>query len=118
MGALMSPLAYTEQAAGEIPGCIEIKLVDFAEAEYFATNHPPQGEVCIRGHSVVDGYLELDRETSESFTADGWFKTGDIGEFDTEGQLRIIGRRKNLVKTLAGEYVALEKACYTRCTWS
>lgn len=50
-----------------------------------------------------------DKETAESITEDGWFKTGDIGEFDKNGQLRLIDRKKNLVKTLNGEYIALEK---------
>lgn len=109
MGALMDPMAYTPDALGEIPGCVELKLVDFADAGYFSTNKPPQGEIWIRGGGVSDGYLDLEKETKESFTADGWFKTGDIGEFDDKGQLRIIDRKKNLVKTLAGEYIALEK---------
>lgn len=106
----MDPLAYTDQALGEIPGSIEIKLVDFADAGYFAHNNPPQGEIWIRGGAVTEGYLDLEEETKENFT-DGWFKTGDIGEFDAKGQLRIIDRKKNLVKTLAGEYIALEKVC-------
>lgn len=109
MGALMDPLAYTDQALGEIPGCIEVKLVDFEDAGYFADNDPPQGEIWIRGGGVTEGYLDLEQETKEAFTDDGWFKTGDIGEFDSKGQLRIIDRKKNLVKTQAGEYIALEK---------
>ncbi|KAJ9635967.1 long-chain fatty acid-CoA ligase [Coniosporium tulheliwenetii] len=109
MGALMDPLAWTDEALGEIPGSIEIKLVDFEDAGYFSTNKPPQGEIWIRGGSVTEGYLDLEKETKESFTDDGWFKTGDIGEFDSKGQLRIIDRKKNLVKTLNGEYIALEK---------
>jgi len=109
MGALMDPLAWTDQALGEMPASIEIKLVDFAEAGYYTKNTPPQGEIWIRGGSVSEGYLDLEEETKEAFTEDGWFKTGDIGEFDKLGQLKIIDRKKNLVKTLAGEYIALEK---------
>lgn len=117
MGALMDPLAWTDSALGELPGSIEIKLVDFADAGYYAKNNPPQGEIWIRGDSVTSGYLDLEKETKESFTDDGWFKTGDIGEFDSYGQLRIIDRKKNLVKTLNGEYIALEKleSIYRSC---
>lgn len=109
MGALMDPLAWTDQALGEMPASIEIKLVDFPDAGYYTKNTPPQGEIWIRGGSVSEGYLDLEEETKEAFTEDGWFKTGDIGEFDKLGQLKIIDRKKNLVKTLAGEYIALEK---------
>ena len=109
MGALQDPLAWTEQAIGELPASIEMKLVDFAEAGYFSTNKPAQGEIWIRGATVSSGYLDLEEETKESFTEDGWFKTGDIGEFDKYGNVKIIDRKKNLVKTLHGEYIALEK---------
>ncbi|OCK74979.1 acetyl-CoA synthetase-like protein [Lepidopterella palustris CBS 459.81] len=108
-GALTDPLSWTDTALGELPSSIEIKLVDFPDAGYYSTNKPPQGEIWIRGDSVTKGYLNLPKETEESFTNDGWFKTGDIGEFDSVGQLRIIDRKKNLVKTLNGEYIALEK---------
>jgi long-chain acyl-CoA synthetase len=109
MGALMDPLAWTDSALGEPPACIEIKLVDFADAGYFSTNTPPQGEIWIRGGGVTAGYLDLEEETKEAFTEDGWFKTGDVGEWDPKGNLKIIDRKKNLVKTLTGEYIALEK---------
>ena len=109
MGALMDPLAWTDDAIGEIPASVEVKLVDFPDAGYFSTNNPPQGEIWIRGPPVTAGYLDLEQETKESFTDDGWFKTGDIGQFDSKGQLAIIDRKKNLVKTLNGEYIALEK---------
>lgn len=109
MGALMDPLAWTDSAIGEVVGSVEMKLVDFADAGYFSTNKPAQGEIWIRGAPVTSGYLDLPKETEESFTSDGWFKTGDIGEFDSYGQIRIIDRKKNLVKTLNGEYIALEK---------
>jgi long-chain acyl-CoA synthetase len=110
MGALMDPMEWTDDAIGDIPGSVEIKLVDFADAGYFATNKPnPQGEIWIRGVSVTEGYYQNEKETAEAITSDGWFKTGDIGEWDKNGHLKIIDRKKNLVKTLNGEYIALEK---------
>jgi len=112
MGAITDPGAWTDEAVGEVTGSVELKLVDFADAGYYATNNPPQGEVWIRGAAVTEGYLDLEEENRESFTKDGWFKTGDIGEFDNKGQLRIIDRKKNLVKTQNGEYIALEKVCH------
>ncbi|KAI9652215.1 MAG: long-chain fatty acid-CoA ligase [Alyxoria varia] len=108
MGAVTDPASWTDSALGEITGSIEIKLVDFPDAGYYSTNNPPQGEIWIRGDPVADGYLDLEKESQEAFE-DGWFKTGDIGEFDANGHLRIIDRKKNLVKTLNGEYIALEK---------
>lgn len=109
MGALMDPMHWTDNALGDIPSSLEIKLVDFPDAGYYAKNKPPQGEIWLRGASVIDSYYENEKETQEAITSDGWFKTGDIGEWDKNGHLRLIDRKKNLVKTLNGEYIALEK---------
>jgi long-chain acyl-CoA synthetase len=109
MGAVQDPLAWYPDALGDLPGCIEMKLVDFPDAGYHAASNPPQGEIWIRGGSVTSGYLDLPQENEEAFSADGWFKTGDIGEWDPNGQIKIIDRKKNLVKTINGEYIALEK---------
>ncbi|KAF4614352.1 hypothetical protein G7Y89_g15385 [Cudoniella acicularis] len=109
MGALMDPLEWDDETLGDIPGCIEIKLVDFAEAGYFSTNNPPQGEILIRGDAVMDGYYQNEEENAKALTRDRWFRTGDIGEWAPNGHLKIIDRKKNLVKTLNGEYIALEK---------
>ena len=109
MGALNDPLHWTDSALGDIPSAIEVKLVDFADAGYFAANKPPQGEIWIRGTPVFSGYYDNEEETKEALTEDGWMRTGDIGEFDKNGHLRIIDRKKNLVKMQHGEYIALEK---------
>ncbi|KAL9106551.1 MAG: hypothetical protein Q9227_008466 [Pyrenula ochraceoflavens] len=108
MGAINNPFAWDPDVLGEVPGSVEIKLVDFPDAGYFSTNTPPQGEIWIRGDAVTEGYYDNEKETKESLK-DGWFMTGDIGEFDKNGHIRIIDRKKNLVKTLNGEYIALEK---------
>lgn len=110
MGALQNPMEWTSESIGAMPASVEAKLVDFPDAGYYATNKPnPQGEVWLRGPSIMEGYYENDKETKEAMTEDGWFKTGDIGEWDHNGHLKLIDRKKNLIKTLNGEYIALEK---------
>ncbi|KAH0276046.1 putative AMP-binding enzyme, partial [Aureobasidium melanogenum] len=108
MGALNDPMAWTSSKVGPIPASIEIKLVDVPELDYLTSYRPAQGEIWIRGPAVTEGYLDNPEEDAKAFH-DGWFKTGDIGEFDIDGNLSLIDRKKNLVKTLNGEYIALEK---------
>lgn len=108
MGALMDPAEWNINSLGTVPASVEIKLVDFPDAGYFTTNEPEQGEIWIRGDAVATSYFNNEAESKEAFE-DGWFKTGDIGEWDKNGHLKIIDRKKNLVKTSNGEYIALEK---------
>jgi long-chain acyl-CoA synthetase len=63
------------------------------------------GEVLTRGHCVMKGYFKSPELTAEVIDEDGWFHTGDIGEFEPEGQLRITGRKKEMFKTAFGKYV-------------
>lgn len=64
------------------------------------------GEVELRGTPVMRGYHNLPAETAACFTDDGFFKTGDIGEIDADGFLKITDRKKDLIKTSGGKYVA------------
>eukprot|EP01087_Luapelamoeba_hula_P001471 TRINITY_DN1118_c0_g1_i1.p1 TRINITY_DN1118_c0_g1~~TRINITY_DN1118_c0_g1_i1.p1 ORF type:complete len:734 (-),score=133.56 TRINITY_DN1118_c0_g1_i1:7-2208(-) len=90
--------------------CSEVKLRDVPDMKYFATNLPrPQGEICIRGPTVSTGYFRMEEKTKEDFSEDGWFYTGDIGEWTEDGCLAVIDRKKNLVKLAHGEYIAMEK---------
>ncbi|MFC0580809.1 AMP-dependent synthetase/ligase [Micrococcoides hystricis] len=64
------------------------------------------GEVLAKGVCVFRGYHNIPELDSESFTEDGWFRTGDMGELDQEGFLTITGRKKELIVTAGGKNVA------------
>jgi long-chain acyl-CoA synthetase len=61
------------------------------------------GEVLIKSEAVMLGYRNLPERTAESFTDDGWLRTGDIGEFDEDGYLKIVDRKKELIINAAGK---------------
>ncbi|KAF4750975.1 Long-chain-fatty-acid--CoA ligase 3 [Perkinsus olseni] len=67
-----------------------------------------RGEVLIRGPCVTSGYYKLPEKTEEAFKSNGWFYSGDVGQFLADGSLQLIDRVKNLVKLRGGEYIALE----------
>lgn len=77
---------------GKFPGC-EIKIGD-------------DGEIFFRSPYIFKGYYHNEAATKESLSADGWFATGDLGVLDANGSLKITGRKKELLKTSNGKYVA------------
>lgn len=110
--AILSPNNFEFDVCGQLTGAIKVKLVDAEELGYFAKND--QGEVWINGNPVLEEYYKNDKETKDALfvdpeTNEKWFMTGDIGCWTPTGQLKIIDRKKNLVKTMNGEYIALEK---------
>ncbi|CED83926.1 Acyl-CoA synthetase [Phaffia rhodozyma] len=108
MGAILTPQFYQYECVGVPVPSVEIKLLDYPDAGYKNSNNPPQGEVLLRGGSVTKGYFKREDLNKEAFTTDGWFRTGDIGQWNKDGTLSLIDRIKNLVKLSSGEYIALE----------
>ncbi|HEX9258496.1 MAG TPA: AMP-binding protein, partial [Acidimicrobiales bacterium] len=78
-----------------LPG-VEVRVVDEHDAEQVAG---AVGDVQVRGPNVLRGYWRQPDRTAADFTPDGWFRTGDVGVFDDDGYLTLVGRSKDLVIT-------------------
>ena len=87
------PDGYQMGTVGRVFPASEVKLGD-------------GDEILIKGPGVMEGYHNLPEETAKALTEDGWLHTGDQGELDAEGFLRITGRIKELFKTSGGKYIA------------
>ncbi|XP_071685846.1 long chain acyl-CoA synthetase 4-like isoform X2 [Rutidosis leptorrhynchoides] len=86
---------------------LDARLESVPEMNYDACSSKPQGEICIRGDVLFSGYHKREDLTKEVLV-DGWFHTGDIGEWQPDGSMKIIDRKKNIFKLSQGEYVAVE----------
>jgi long-chain acyl-CoA synthetase len=90
--AVNTPGAHKLGTVGKPLANVEVRIAD-------------DGEVLVRGPSIFKGYWNRPEETREAFV-DGWFKTGDIGQLDSEGYLSITDRKKDLIKTSGGKFIA------------
>ncbi|XP_033071724.1 long-chain-fatty-acid--CoA ligase 1 isoform X3 [Trachypithecus francoisi] len=104
---LSMPGDWTAGHVGAPMPCSLIKLVDVEEMNYLAAEG--EGEVCVKGPNVFQGYLKDPARTAEALDKDGWLHTGDIGKWLPNGTLKIIDRKKHIFKLAQGEYIAPEK---------
>jgi long-chain acyl-CoA synthetase len=100
--AVNSPINHRIGTVGKILPNIEVRIAE-------------DGEILVRGPSVFKGYWNRPEETQNAFVDglinngrvnDGWFKTGDIGNIDAEGYLSVTDRKKDLIKTSGGKFIA------------
>jgi long-chain acyl-CoA synthetase len=92
---------YKEASVGKIIPQADMKILNPGERGI--------GEVIVKGPMVTQGYFEKPELTAEVFTADGYFKTGDLGYLDNEGYLYLTGRAKNVIVTEGGKKVFPEE---------
>jgi long-chain acyl-CoA synthetase len=90
--AVNTPAAHKLGTVGKPLANVEVRIAD-------------DGEVLARGPSIFKGYWNRPEETKAAFV-DGWFKTGDIGHLDSQGFLSITDRKKDLIKTSGGKFIA------------
>lgn len=93
---LNTPYDYKFGSVGKPMGDVTVKIAS-------------DGEICVKSDKVMMGYNNNPEATAEVFDDEGYFKTGDIGELDSEGFLKITDRKKDLIKTAGGKYVAPQK---------
>jgi long-chain acyl-CoA synthetase len=90
--AVNSPRAHRLGTVGRPLSNVEVRIAE-------------DGEILVRGPSIFKGYWNMPKESAEAF-ADGFFKTGDIGNLDADGYLSVTDRKKDLIKTSGGKFIA------------
>ncbi|CAA7044382.1 unnamed protein product [Microthlaspi erraticum] len=96
LGFAKEPFPVKSGACGTVVRNAEMKIVDPDTGNSLSKNQP--GEICIRGHQIMKGYLNNPAATAETIDKDGWLHTGDIGLIDDDDELFIVDRLKELIK--------------------
>ena len=107
--------------SGQVGGPLnntKIRLRDIPEMNYLGSADPPKGEIEFWGTSVMSGYFKNKEKTDEVLN-DGWLSSGDVGQINPNGSIKIIDRAKNIFKLSQGEYIAPEKLenVYIQSSW-
>ncbi|WP_395618388.1 AMP-dependent synthetase/ligase [Aquirufa sp.] len=89
----VKPIDFKVGCVGSLIDCIELKIAE-------------DGEICVKGDSVMVGYYKNPEATAEAIDSEGWFHTGDIGTMVDGKYLKITDRKKEIFKTSGGKYVA------------
>jgi long-chain acyl-CoA synthetase len=112
-GTIMDDDENSTGGAGPPLQGVLIKLKNWEEGNYRVSDDPPRGEIVIGGGNIATEYFKLPDKTNADFFKDEsgrrWFCTGDIGEMQADGTLKVVDRKKDLVKLNYGEYVSLGK---------
>jgi fatty-acyl-CoA synthase len=99
------PLEVSLRTMGRPQPEVEVRIADLASGAALAPGE--QGEICVRGWNVMQGYYNNPQETARAVDADGWLHTGDLGSLDDGGYLVFAGRIKNVIR-VGGENVSAE----------
>jgi long-chain acyl-CoA synthetase len=133
-GLTLQDLADDRVGIAGVPiPCVEVKLVscpeinDKAGLPYLTSDRKDvngksvfgRGEIWVKGANVGLGYYMMAEKSKEDFDEDGFFHTGDIGQFADDGSVQIVDRKKNLIKLKGGEYIAVEnmEMTYGNCSF-
>jgi long-chain acyl-CoA synthetase len=103
-----APYHFPFRSIGKVVAGMDIRLALPADEKNEKNAHA-DGEIQVRGPNIMRGYYKDEEKTKETFTSDGWLKTGDLGYLDKKGYLYIRGRLKNLILSSTGENIYPEE---------